>query len=297
MVSCLSLPRAGGVACVLLFVLYSPMQTIVGQFLDRHGRARTMGIIVFGPLMTDFLTFFVYFFSDILPGKYWLFVIAPVVEGMLGGMSSCSGFAFYDQTLIHLVPSSTMTAETSYMRDVSESHNLYVYNSGETLGKDVYLASSARNFSLLVGIFYAGSTIGPILGGFLTQQTSTVMTPFYAATAMHLAYASIAWFGMPESISKATMAHARRRYANELASVVNVDVNPFRRQIMIFTKSFWDSFPLNVLTPRRRRNSRKRDWNLTYLAISAALINAVMVRSTMCYEAFIVHQRPTGILQ
>ncbi|KAG8221480.1 hypothetical protein J3R82DRAFT_1693 [Butyriboletus roseoflavus] len=146
-------------------------------------RTRTMGILVFGPLMTDSLTFFVFRFSDILLGKYRFLVIAPVIEGMLG------------------TPSSTMTAETS-----------------------------ARNFSLLVGVFYVGSTLGPVVGGFLNQQTSNVMAAFYAATLTHCAHAAIAWFAMPESITKTVMAHARSRYAHELASVADMDVGPFRRQ-------------------------------------------------------------------
>ena len=79
---------------MLVFVLYFLMQTIVCQFLDRHGRTRTMGILVFGPLMSDLLNFFVFHFSDILPGKYWWLIIAPVIEGMLGSMSSYLGFAF-----------------------------------------------------------------------------------------------------------------------------------------------------------------------------------------------------------
>ena len=178
-----------------------------------------------------------------------------------------------------------MAAETSYMSDVSEPHNLYVDIFGGMLGRNIYPVSSARNFSLLVGIFYTGNTIGPILGGFLNQQTNSVMGASYAATFMHFAYAAIAWFAMPESITETAMAHARSRYADEAASVVDTNVGPFRRQVKIFIKGFWASFPLNVLIPKRQRNSQqRRDWNLTWLAISAALINAAMVRSLKCYE-------------
>ena len=104
------------------------------------------------------------------------------------------------------------------------------------------------------------------------------MAAFYAATVMHLAYALLAWFAMPESITNAKLIHACDRYADELASVANANVGPFRRQVMVFIKSFWDSFPLNVLTPKSTPNLRQKDWNLTWLAISAGLINAIMVR-------------------
>ncbi|KAG8215092.1 hypothetical protein J3R82DRAFT_8523 [Butyriboletus roseoflavus] len=213
-----------------------------GGFLDRYGRTRTMGIIIFGPLLSDFLTFVVFLFSDILPGKYWFLVISSVMEGIMGA------------------PSSVMAAETSYTRDVSEPPDL------------------ARNFSLLIGIFYAGGAIGPVLGGFLNHQTGSVMAAFYAATVMHLAYALLAWFAMPESIANARLIHGRDRYADELASIADVNVGPFRRQIMVLIKSFWDSFPLNVLTPKSIPNSRQKDWNLTWLAMSAGLVNAIMVK-------------------
>ncbi|KAF8546052.1 MFS general substrate transporter, partial [Imleria badia] len=219
-----------------------------GGFLDRHGRTRTMGIIVFGPLLSDFLTFIVFLFSDTLPGKYWFLAIAPIMEGIMGA------------------PSSVMAAETSYMRDVSESPDL------------------ARNFSLLIGIFYAGGTMGPVFGGFLNQRTGSVMAAFYAATVIHIIYALLAWFAMPESISKAMMVHARNRYADELALAVDTDAGPFRRWAKVLVKSFWDSFPLHVLAPKPTQNSGRKDWNLTCLAISAGLINAIMGSGSSIYQ-------------
>ena len=101
----------------------------------------------------------------------------------------------------------------------------------------------------------------------------------YATTIIHIIYASIAWFALPESISEASMIHARNVYANELASAADADAGPFRRRLLVFTKAFWHSFPLHVLTPKRLPNSRwKRDYNLTLLALSAGLINIIMVR-------------------
>jgi hypothetical protein len=42
-----------------------------------------MGVIVLGPLVNDILTMFVFQFSGMFPGKYWLLVITPVLEGIM----------------------------------------------------------------------------------------------------------------------------------------------------------------------------------------------------------------------
>ena len=236
-----------------------------------------MGIIIFGPLLSDFLTFIVFLFSDTLPGKYWFLAIAPIMEGIMGGESARYDIVFCDRTVIQSLHPSWLRKH----RICVMSRNHLICRS-PTLAKChtglIYLTSSARNFSLLIGIFYAGGTIGPVLGGFLNQQTGSVIAAFYAATVIHLLYALLAWSATPESISKAAMIHARNRYADELASVVDADVGPFQRQTMVLVKSFWDSFPLHVLAPKPIPNLRRKDWNMTWLAISAGLINAIMVR-------------------
>ena len=160
------------------------------------------------------------------------------------------------------------------MRDVSEPQNLYVIDDQNAMN-ELFTVSSARNFSLLVGVFYAGVTIGPVLGGFLNERTGNVTSALYAAIVLHLVYIIIAWVALPESITKDAMLHARRRYADELAAAV--DVNPLRRHVLILSKSFWDSFPLNVLAPKPSPNSQWKNWNLTWLAVSAGLINVILV--------------------
>lgn len=61
------------------------------QFIDRHGRTRMMGINTFGALFADLLVVFVFVFSAKLPGGYWFLIIAPIVEGGLGGQLSLHG--------------------------------------------------------------------------------------------------------------------------------------------------------------------------------------------------------------
>ena len=68
---------------VHLHLIVSYTNHPAGQFLDRYGRTRTIGVIVLGTLVNDILTMFIFRFSDILPGKYWILVITPVLEGIM----------------------------------------------------------------------------------------------------------------------------------------------------------------------------------------------------------------------
>lgn len=99
----------------------------------------------------------------------------------------------------------------------------------------IYLISSARNFSLLIGVFYAGGAIDPVLGpgGFLNERTGDLISALYAATVLHLAYPIVACVALPESITQDAMVHARYRYADELATTGDPDVGPFRRVLVL----------------------------------------------------------------
>ena len=57
------------------------------QFSDRHGRTKILGITVIGALLTDMNFILVALFPDKLPGGYWLLVVGPLFEGLLGGMT------------------------------------------------------------------------------------------------------------------------------------------------------------------------------------------------------------------
>ena len=187
-------------------------------------------------------------------------------------------YHFIYNRYLRSAPPTLGAAETAYMRDVSEPHELYVVLCNGVTTNIHHLASS-RNFSFLVSIFPIGGIVGPVTGSFIAQRTGTVISVLYATTIMHLIYASIVLFLMPESVSETSMMHARNQYASKLASAVDIDAGPFRRRLLVFAKAFWDSFPLHVLTPKRLSNSRwKRDYDLTLLALSAGLINVIFVR-------------------
>ncbi|KZP29860.1 MFS general substrate transporter [Athelia psychrophila] len=223
-----------------------------GGFLDRNGRTRMMGINIFGPLSTDFIVLFVFLFSARLPGGYWFLIIAPIIEGAVGGASA------------------SLAAESSYVHDVTEPHK------------------RARNYSMLMGLFYAGGAIGPTLGGLLADRGS-VISPFYGATLLHIIYGCLVWFFVPESTTRRAMADSRYRYEEELKNA-NTERDVNEHLFVRFSKAFWYSVPLGIFMPRPipgpagTSSTGKRDWNMTYLAISVGLVNIVVGSVSSIYQ-------------
>ena len=57
------------------------------QYLDRYGRKRILVLNIFVAILGDFLTFITFFFPNDVPGGYWILVIVPLAEGILGSKS------------------------------------------------------------------------------------------------------------------------------------------------------------------------------------------------------------------
>jgi MFS family permease len=52
---------------------------------DRYGRTRIAGINAFGGILECLIFIFVALFAKRLPGGYWLLIIGPIIQGLLGG--------------------------------------------------------------------------------------------------------------------------------------------------------------------------------------------------------------------
>lgn len=134
---------------------------------------------------------------------------------------------------------------------------------------------------MLMGLFYAGGAIGPTLGGLLADRGS-VISPFYGATLLHIIYGCLVWFFVPESTTRRAMADSRYRYEEELKNA-NTERDVNEHLFVRFSKAFWYSVPLGIFMPRPipgpagTSSTGKRDWNMTYLAISVGLVNIVVV--------------------
>ncbi|KAF9819793.1 hypothetical protein IEO21_01884 [Rhodonia placenta] len=154
-----------------------------GSLSDRFGRMKVMGFAAFGILITDFTFIFVAKFSRALPGGYHFLLLGPLVEGLLGGFSTVSA-------AIH-----------AYIADCTDS------------------TTRARAFSLFVGLMFIGVSIGPSAASLLISATGTVLSVFYVAAAVHIAYSIVIWFVIPESLSPAQRAQARKLHEEELSQL------------------------------------------------------------------------------
>ncbi|TFK68620.1 MFS general substrate transporter [Pluteus cervinus] len=209
-----------------------------GAFSDRHGRLRVMGISVFGLLLTDLNFIFTSSFYQRLPGGYWFLLLGPLTEGVLGGMTG------------------PMAAIHAYIADTASE------------------AERSRSLSLALGLLFTGVAIGPTLGGILIRETGKVIFVFYVTLILHVIYAMMVWFVIPESLSKPSMKQSRIAYRQEIADLSRErQLNPAVGWLVKLKRVFAFLAPLAVFIPVSKTSANplkrpRRDWTLTLLAIA-----------------------------
>ncbi|KAJ7087857.1 major facilitator superfamily domain-containing protein [Mycena epipterygia] len=222
-----------------------------GSISDRYGRTRILGLTILGLLITDLNFIFVTKNFQRIPGGYWFLIMGPIIEGCLGGFSSASA------------------ASHAYMADTTSP------------------AERSRIFSIFLGVVFAGVGLGPTIGGLLVRFTNNLLSVFYLATATHAAYAILAWFLLPESLTKTQMqaAHIQHQESMRLLSDQESTVLLRIQRLFTFLK------PLTIFFPEpteRDPNAspfkgRKWDWNLTLLATAYGLTISIMGSLTVKY--------------
>lgn len=116
-----------------------------------------------------------------------LLILAPIIEGTLGGWSALQG------------------ATTAYISDCTSS------------------GSRATIFSRFTGVFYIGFSIGPVIGGYIIRsgfglqptKAKTVTAVFWTAMFCSLANFFLAMFIFPESLPKEKRAEAMEQHRRE----------------------------------------------------------------------------------
>ncbi|KAF7294735.1 MFS domain-containing protein [Mycena indigotica] len=225
-----------------------------GSFSDRFGRTKILGLTLLGLLFNDCLFIFVTKNFTWIPGGYWFLLVGPILEGCLGGFSTASA------------------ASHAYLADVVEP------------------AKRSRTFSLFLGTVFAGLGIGPTLGGLLVKSTGNLLSVFYLATAVHVAYALLALLLLPESLSQSDMNAAkvihretiRLRNEQEPTLLSRVQrIFGFLRPILIFLPG-----PVSGVVPLK---GRKWDWNLCLLALAYAF--AISIMGSMTFKVQYMMQK------
>ncbi|CAE6475033.1 unnamed protein product [Rhizoctonia solani] len=180
-----------------------------------------------GVLFTDAALILVAFYADILPGGYRFLILGNIIDGALGGWTTA------------------MAASHAYVSDT------------------VAPAARSRTFSFFTGALFGGMALGPTLGAILTRQTNDLLTIFYVATGLHIIYAILAIFIVPESLDVDHRTAAMERYK------ANRDPNA---TWFSHVKHAFSTFarPLIVFIPHTRPRGKGRDWSLTWIGIAFA---------------------------
>ncbi|OCB90204.1 MFS general substrate transporter [Sanghuangporus baumii] len=218
-----------------------------GHFGERHGRTRVLAVTTFGLLLTDLVFILVSLpHSPLAVHGHKLLVIAPAIEGLLGGWSTLQG------------------ATSAYVSDCTSD------------------GSRAHIFSRFMGVFYFGFAMGPMLGAWVithppsflrvllhleTASVGHTVTPvFWLAVCFSFANFLQAVFVIPESLGK----NKKGEVASDLSSALgdrseeDQTSKSASGSILSFMKGIFA--PLLVFAPKVRPNGR--DWNMTLLALA-----------------------------
>ncbi|KAJ3851635.1 major facilitator superfamily domain-containing protein [Lentinula lateritia] len=220
------------------------------SFSDRHGCTAALGISVFGILITDVNFILVYYFSRSLPGGYWFLVLGPLIEGSMGGFTTAIA-------TIH-----------AYLADTTTS------------------ASRSRMFSMNLGLLFIGFALGPTLGGLLIRFTQQTIYVFYVGALIHMMYAFMIWFIVPESNSQRKMQRARAKYQEELEQSQRAREGA---GILIRAKRLFSFLtPLAVFNPvpvsENPLKPPRQDWSLALIALSYAFTVSVVGSVTYKFQ-------------
>ncbi|KAF8071918.1 major facilitator superfamily domain-containing protein [Lyophyllum atratum] len=151
-----------------------------GHFGERHGRTKVLAIVTFGFFLTDLIFILVSTPSSPFSAHgHKLLVLAPMIEGALGGWSTLQ------------------SATSAYLSDCTSS------------------GSRANIFSRFSGVFYVGLSLGPSVGGYFiknpiwkTGGALTVTSVFWIAIICSFINFMLVLFVFPESLDKVKRTRA-----------------------------------------------------------------------------------------
>ncbi|KZP19309.1 MFS general substrate transporter, partial [Athelia psychrophila] len=216
-----------------------------GALSDRRGRKIVMCCSALGMLYADLNLLGVSLFASKLPGGYWLLLVGPIIEGIMGGMTSGAAAAH------------------AYVSDTTEP------------------TARSRAFSLFLGLFFIGIAAGNTIGSIIIRLTGSVLAVFFVAAGMHLFYAFNVWVILPESRPARLMRSSKILYAEELAGLKETQNSGLAQGLLVRLKSTFSFLnPLLLLLPTRVPGGNplkpaRRDWSLTLVAASYGLVHTI----------------------
>ncbi|KAG2035237.1 hypothetical protein BDR03DRAFT_993455 [Suillus americanus] len=232
-----------------------------GQFGERHGRTRILAISTFGLFLTD-LTFILVSTprSPLAVHSHKLLILAPIIEGSLGGWSTLTG------------------ANTAYIADCTSP------------------GSRATIFARFTGVLSVGLALGPVLGAWLIKNPipflsagnidhpmQSVTSVFWVAITCSFVNLILVLFVFPESLPASRRASNRKGKGRAVESgpefpstkadepshgwAATRIIRSFLSPLAVFLPSHVPvatSATGDSLVPSRTR----KDWGLTFIGMS-----------------------------
>ncbi|CAG7846393.1 SubName: Full=Uncharacterized protein {ECO:0000313/EMBL:CCA73304.1} [Serendipita indica DSM 11827] len=218
-----------------------------GKFSDRYGRVRLLALTLVGGVCSDLILVFVALASDRLPGGYRFLTVAPVIDGLMGGIATGSA------------------ATHAYLSDTTSS------------------ANRSRVFSLLLGLLFTGMACGPLIGAQLISWSGDLLSVFYLAALVHFTYLLLTIFILPESLTKeraaANTEQARKQAEDKKLrrqQEVWQDMSVVQRILRVLGHVFFFLEPLSIFVPRKRGPGGRRNWNLLIIAITYGCVALIV---------------------
>ncbi|KAF8134935.1 major facilitator superfamily domain-containing protein [Boletus edulis] len=218
-----------------------------GHFGERYGRTRVLAISTLGLFLTDLAFILVSTPCNPLAAhSHKLLILAPIIEGSLGGWSSLTG------------------ANTAYIADCTSP------------------GSRATIFARFTGVLFVGLALGPIIGAWLIRNPipflkvgqadhplQSVNSVFWVAICGSFVNLLLVLFVFPESLPASRRAVNRkgkhRAIEGNHAWVVMRVLKSFISPLAVFLPT---DVPVisSVGMPGQLRT--RKDWSLTFLALS-----------------------------
>jgi MFS family permease len=190
----------------------------------------------------------------ILIAKFWrtlgleFFLVGAILDGCFGSFAT------------------TMAATNAYVADCTTPER------------------RAVSFGYIHSVFFLGIAVGPALGGFLINRTSSVITLFYCALAVHVSFALFIIFLIPESVTPEHMREAARKYKMQHMSAEG-------RMYTVRDWRYWTNLlnflqPLKIFWPKGQGRSFKlQRRNLVILA----LVDGILLLNIGAFAVIILY--------
>ena len=234
-------------------VLCAIMAPKLGALSDRYGRKRIMMITSSGMLVSEIVTIVAANFPDTFPVKFLL--LGFVFDGLCGSFIA------------------SMALSSAYATDCTPPEKRNVA------------------FGYFHAALFTGIAMGPLLGGYVTKWTGTLLTMFYIALGCHLTFLLFLLFAIPESLSKTRQLAAREKYRIHLEELGTAA--GWTHQIGLYNFLA----PLKVLYPTGPGSSPALRRNLLLLSSIDTVVFGVAMGSMSIIVAYIGKVFQWGQLQ